>query len=279
MVGVMVTVSMWVSALALPAAAQELSLPDLSPRAEVMQTVGLVEVRVNYSSPGRRERTIWGELVPYDQLWRTGANAATTLETTGDLTIGGAAVPAGKYAVFTIPGKDKWTVILNKDPEQAGTGSYDQKLDQARFEVVPAEGPARERLTFVFADTDDDSTELDLEWAGVRVALPISAGTKEMVDASISEYASGTAGGLARAARYRSEHGDLPGALKLLDASLAIEEGWYNTWLKADVLHQQSDHKTAYKLAQRAQELGNAAGEGFFWKDRVEKALAEWKKK
>ena len=88
---------------ATPALAQDLSLPALSPAAEVMQRVGVVDITVAYSSPAKRGRTIWGDLVPYDELWRTGANRATTFETTGDLTVDGKEVPAGKYAIFSIP--------------------------------------------------------------------------------------------------------------------------------------------------------------------------------
>jgi hypothetical protein len=262
-----------------PAFGQDLELPALSPRAEVMQTVGVVEVTVSYSSPGKKDRTVWGDLVKYDELWRTGANAATTLETDGPLTMGGAEVPPGKYALFTIPGKDEWTVIVNKNPNQGGTGDYDQAQDVVRVQVKPEQAPERERLTFLFSDTTDKSTRLDLEWAGLRVGVPITVDTGKIVASSIDTYVEGASDGLAGAARYKVDQGDLDGALKLIDASLAIQETWYNTWLKADILHRKEEHKAAYKLAQRAQELGNAAGDEFFWKDRVEKALAEWKKK
>ncbi len=262
-----------------PANAQELALPAASPRATVSQQVGVVELTVDYASPGKKDRTIWGELVPYDELWRTGANAATTLETTGDLVVGGTPVPAGKYAIFSIPGKDEWTLILNKNPNQGGTADYDQALDLVRVKAKPEEAPARERLTFLFSDTTDDATRLDLEWAGLRVSLPVTVDTAGQVAKSIDAYVEGASGTLASAARYKAEHADLPGALELVDASLALEETWYNTWIKADILHQQGQHKAAYALAQKAMELGNAAGDGFFWKARVEKALAEWKKK
>lgn len=265
--------------LVAPAFAQELDLPALSPRAEVMQQVGVVELTVNYASPAKRERTVWGEVVKYDELWRTGANGATTLETTGDLVVGGTPVPAGKYAVFSIPGKDEWTIILNKNPNQANVGDYDQALDQVRLKVKPAQGGDRERLTFLFSGTDEASTSLDLEWAGVRVAVPITVDTPKLVNASIETYVSDASDGLAGAARYKAEHGDVDGALKLIDASIAVNESWYNTWLKADLLHTKGDNKNAYKLASKAQTMGNAEGEGFFWKDRVETALAEWKKK
>jgi hypothetical protein len=263
----------------LPASAQELELPPLSPRAEVMQQVGIVNITVNYSSPGKRERTVWGELVPYDKLWRTGANSATTFETTGPLVLGSTEVPAGKYSLFSIPGKDEWTIILNKNFEQGGTDDYDQALDVVRLKLKSEQGPARERLTFLFSDTTEQGTRLDLEWDGVHVGIPLIVDTAGMVKKGIDAYVTDASDTLASAARYRAEHGDIAGALALIDASLSVRESWYNTWLKADLLHQKEEHKTAYKLAQRAQELGLAAGDGFFWKDRVEKALAEWKKK
>lgn len=259
--------------------AQDIELPVLSPAASVMQRVGLVDLTVTYSSPGKRERTVWGELVPYGEVWRTGANAATALEASGPFTFGGKEVAAGKYAVFSIPGKDEWTVILNQGAEQWGAFEYDQSKDVVRVQVKPEEGPARERLTFLFSDTTDEGTRLDLEWAGVHVAVPIQVDTTKAVKDNIAAYVDGTGDGLARAARYQLDHGDLVSALKLVDLSMGIEQTWYNTWLKADILHQQENHKEAYKLAQKAQELGNAAGDDFFWKDRVGKALAEWKKK
>ncbi|MEZ4234735.1 MAG: DUF2911 domain-containing protein [Myxococcota bacterium] len=265
--------------LAAPAHAEDLQLPVLSPRATVSQQVGVATITVDYSSPGKRERTVWGELVPYGEVWRTGANTATTFETTADLTVGGTAVPAGTYSIFTVPGESEWTFILNKNAEQAGTGDYDKGLDQVRLKVAPEKGQERERLTFLFSDTTDHDTRLDLVWAGVRVSVPVEVDTAKAVNASIDRYVDDVSGGLASAARYKADNKDLDGALKLLDASIAIEKTWYNTWLKADALHQKGDNKAAYKLAQEANELGKAAGDGFFWKDRVEKALAEWKKR
>ena len=148
-----------------------------------------------------------------------------------------------------------------------------------RFTVTPAEAPARERMTFLFSDTDDDSTSLDLEWAGLKVSVPITVDTGAMVASAIDGWTDDAASTLANAARYKAEHGDLPGGLKLIDASLAIDQTWFNTFIKADILHQQEQHKPAYALAQKALELGNADGDAFFFKPRVEKALAEWKKK
>lgn len=271
----MMTLIAWL--VAAPAAAQDLELPAASPRATVSQHVGVVEIEVDYSSPGKKDRTVWGELVPYGTMWRTGANAATTLETDGAIKVGGVDVPAGKYSVFTIPGETEWTVILNKNPA-ASTGSYDQAQDAARVTVKPTAGGERERLTFLFADTDDDSTQLDLEWAGVRVGVPIEVATGALVEANIASYTKSASRGLVSAARYELDHGNLDEALKLVDASLAIDKTWLNTFVKADALHQKGENKAAYKLAQEALALGTGQ-EGFFWKDRVEKAVAEWPKK
>lgn len=264
--------------LATPALAADLELPTLSPRAEVMQTVGVVEITVNYSSPGKRERTVWGEVVPYGTLWRTGANAATTFETTGDIKVGGKDVPAGTYSLLTIPGEESWTVILNGNPT-ASTGRYNEKEDVARIDVKAGKGAERERLTFLFDGTTDKATELQLVWDGVKVGIPVEVDTDAIVKANLESYVSDASGGLARAARHLGDTKDFDGALKLIDASLAIERTWYNVFLKADFLHNNGDHKQAKALAAEALELGNAAGDGFFWKERVEKANAEWPRK
>lgn len=257
---------------------QGLELPMPSPHAAVEQTVGVVELTVDYSSPGKKDREIWGGLVPYDELWRTGANGATTFAASADVSIGGKTLAAGKYSVFTIPGKDHWTVVFNKDVD-ASTDEYKEEQDALRLQVDPEKGPARERLTFLFSDTTDAATRLDLEWAGVRVSVPIQVDTAGQVRAAITTYSEDAAGELARAGRWLTEAGDLDRALALLDDSIAIDETWFNVWLKADALHRMNKHKLAYPLAQRALELGNAAGDGFFYKDRVEKALKEWKKR
>jgi hypothetical protein len=138
-------------------------LPALSSAARVDQRVGLTDFSVKYSSPAVKDRTIWGELVPYDKVWRTGANAATTLQASRDFRFGGQPVPAGTYALYTIPGKSKWTVILNS-AATASVNDYDEKKDVVRITVKPESAPFRERMLFLFNDTTDDTTSLDIEW-------------------------------------------------------------------------------------------------------------------
>lgn len=264
--------------LATAAFAAQPELPQLSPRASASQQVGIATVEIEWSSPGKRDRTVWGELVPYGELWRTGANAATRLSLEHDATVGGEPVPAGTYALLTIPGENEWTVILHKNANIAGTAGYDQALDQVRLKVTPEPGPDRERLTFLFSDTTADGTRLDLEWAGVRVGVPIQVDTPSLVAESVTRYAKGVGGGLAQAARDRAQAGDLDTALKLVDASIALEANWFNTFIKADILHQQGKNRDAYRLAQQAHQMGQASG-GFFLKARVEQALSSWPKR
>jgi hypothetical protein len=255
-------------------------LPQASPNASVMQQVGLTKFTVTYSSPGVKGRTIWGEVVPYDQLWRTGANLATQLEATRDFTFGGAKVPAGTYALYTIPGKTNWTVILNKNPNAGGTRGYDEKNDVARISVTPTQSPARERLTFLFANTTDDSTRLDLEWDTLRVSVPLKVETAQQAMTNIDKALADAWRPHFASARYLLDSGgDLKTALGYIDTSIAIKSTWWNNWVKAQILAKQGKKAEAVVAAEQAQKLGQGdeVYEGFF-KEQVGKSIADWKK-
>ncbi len=265
-----------VLALAAPAAAQTIDLPRPSPFAKVSQVVGLTEVAVEYSSPAVRGRKIWGGLVPYGKVWRAGANAATKLTLSKDVTIGGKAVPAGAYSIHAIPQRDAWVVMINKNPT-AQTREYKPELDAVRLTVKPKQVPARERLTFLFADTTESTTSLDLEWAGLRVAIPIKAGTDAQVAATLKDLE----GGLWRldnaAARYLFESKkDYDRALKFVDRSLSLKEEWFNSWTKAQILAAKGQKAAACPYALKARALGEKAPY-FFFADEVKKAIADWK--
>ena len=267
----------------LPIAAFAQSAPELpqpSPPASIKQRVGLTDFTVAYSSPGVKGRTIWGELVPYDELWRTGANAATTLEASRDFTFGGKSVPAGTYALLTIPGKSTWTVILNKNVKIAGTRGYDQKDDVARVSATPETIAPRERMAFLFSDTADAATRLDLEWEKLRVSVPIQVDTKTQALGNIDKAIDEAWRPHFTSARWLLDNGgDLTRALALIDQSIAIKETWWNHWVKAQVLAKQGRPTDAVAAAEKAQTLGKGdeVYEGFF-KPQVAKALEDWKK-
>ena len=254
-------------------------VPAASPAAKVEQRVGITDFSVSYASPGVKGRKIFGALVPFDELWRAGANNATVLTASREFTFGGKKVPAGSYTLLAIPGKSSWTVVLNTDTKLWGTYGYDQKKDVARVSVKPDTIPARERLTFLFSDTTDDATRLDLEWDKVRVSVPVKVETNAHVlagiDASVNEawrphYVS---------ARYLLEsNGDLDRALELVNASIASKGTWSNNWVKAQILAKKGRKSDAVKAAKAAQTAGKGdrVYEGFY-KGTIEKAIGDWK--
>jgi hypothetical protein len=270
-------------ALAASAAAQSApELPQASPLARVEQRVGLTDFAVEYSSPGAKERVIWGELVPYGELWRTGANAPTKLEASRDFSFGGKPVPAGTYALLTIPEKKAWTVILNRDTKLlGGTRGYDQKDDAARVTVEPDSAPMRERLVFLFSDTTDDSTRLDLEWEKLRLSVPITVATRAQAMDNIDKtLAEAWRPHMASARWLLDNGGDLGQALGYADTSIAIKPTWWNNWVKAQILAKQGKTADAVAAAERAQELGKD-DQVFsqFFAAQVSKAITDWKKK
>jgi hypothetical protein len=264
-----------------PVALADLDLPRPSPFAKTWQVVGLTEITVDYSSPGVKGRKIWGGLVPYDQMWRAGANQATKVTFSKDVTFAGKPVPAGTYAFFVIPGKSDWTVILNKKADQPGTGrDYKQDQDLLRVQVKPKSAPFRERLAYLVADFTDDKANLDLEWEKLRLSIPIGLGTAAQAQANIQAAIDGTWRTYANAARYMLENKkDYDAGLKLADQSLAMKEDWYNLWIKAELVAAKGDKKDAVPLAEKAYALGQKEGPGFFAEGEVKKALGEWKKK
>jgi len=136
--------------------------------------IGGTHFTIRYHAPAVRGRAIWGGLVPYDDVWVTGAHSATTLEFDHSITIDGKKVPAGKYAFFTIPGREKWILILNKNWEQHLADEYDAKDDVLRVEVVPENLPAtQERLVYRLTDTGNDRVAMSVRWEKVKVDLPI----------------------------------------------------------------------------------------------------------
>ncbi len=147
--------------------------PRVSPMATVSQVVGASEVTIVYSRPGVRDRTIWGELVPLSEVWRTGANEATTFTITDDAKIDGQPLAAGSYGLFTIPGETEWTVIFNKVSDQWGAFEYDAAEDALRIQVKPRSADFKERFEIGFSDVGADSTTVSMRWEKVEVPFDV----------------------------------------------------------------------------------------------------------
>jgi hypothetical protein len=262
-----------------PALSQSLDVPAPSVKARVEERVGITDFSVDYSSPAVRERKIWGGLVPFDKVWRTGANASTKLTASRDFTFGETAVPKGTYSLFTIPGPSSWIVILNKSAD-ATTGEYDAKNDAARATVSPSPSAPRERMTFLFSDTTDTATRLDLEWESLRVSVPIKVDTKAHVTAGIETALGDAWRPHYLAGRYLIENGgDVDTALRYLDTSIGIKSTWWNHWWRAQALAKKGRTADAVAAGEKALEIGkgNETFEQVFKAD-VQKAVDGWKK-
>lgn len=145
----------------------------VSPKASVMQVVGLTEVRIDYSRPGVKGRNIWGELVPFDKVWRAGANEATTISFDSEVVIEGKKLPAGKYSFFAIPSKEEWILIFNKVAEQWGAFEYNEAEDALRITVKPQSNAFQEWLTYSFIKIDDKAAIVELKWEKLKVSFKI----------------------------------------------------------------------------------------------------------
>ncbi len=258
-------------------AVANLELPRESPVGKISQQVGLTEIAVEYGSPAVAGRKIWGALVPFDKLWSLGAYQATRIRFSRDVSFGDAKVPAGSYALFAIPTRGSWTLILNKNADQLGSGhDYRSELDVARVEVHPKAAPHRERLAFAIPDFTDDGATLEIAWEKLRVSVPIRVNTTEEVLTNISSLDNAWRA-YANAARYMLEtkkNYDL--GLRYVDQSLALKEDWYNAWIKALLLAAKANYKDAGTTAEHALELGLKAGDPLFPEAEIRKALASW---
>lgn len=168
--------------------AQQIQMPQASPSAKISQQVGLSVVTVDYSRPSTKGRKIFGELVPYGQIWRTGANSPTVLTFTGEATISGQKVPAGSYALYAIPGKSEWTMILSKNTKLWGAMGYNQAEDLMRF-TVPASKTSKKYESFEisFNSLTDNSAVVSLKWETSRVDFKIETEVDSIVMAEIQK--------------------------------------------------------------------------------------------
>jgi len=254
----------------------QLQLPQPSPSATITQTVGLTEITIEYSSPGVKGRKIFGELVPYNAIWRTGANSATKISFSKDVTIEGNKVPKGKYALLSIPKETGFTMLLSKDIN-ASADSYKQEEELVRFEVKSKPAEFRERLTFLFSNFSETQATVDMEWDRSRVSFNVMADTDMQSKENIDKELGKTWRTYNSAARYLLDSKkELETAMKYVDQSISLKEDWFNVWTKAQLYHAMNNGTEAYKFALKSKELGDKST-NFFFKDQVDKAVAEWK--
>lgn len=227
--------------LAAPAWSQEkIKMPAPSPAASVSQVVMNTKISIAYSAPGVKGREIWGKLVPYGEVWRLGANAATTIEFSDDVKIGGKNVPAGKYALFAIPGKDKWTFIVNKNADQWGAGQYKDSEDVVRVDAQVEAAPPIEYLNIGIQLVNPSTAHVVVRWEKVQAKFAVSADVEALaaqIRDSVAKAKSDDWGAYMNAAQFLFENKlDAKEASAMIDKSIQIKETWRNLMLKGDML-------------------------------------------
>ena len=265
---------------ATPASPPSLKLPRVSPNATLSQTIGLTDLTVTYSRPGVKNRVIWGDLVPYDKPWRTGANEATTFTTTGDIQFGGQKVAAGSYSLFTIPSAGEWTVALNKEKDLWGAYKYKPENDVVHVKVKPAAAEYEEWMQLTFEDLTNTSANLVLHWEKLKVAVPIAVdvNTKVLADcrAAVASAKADDWRTPWRAAGFCLENQvALDEGRKWLDKSVGIKQHYFNLSLLARYQMKDGKKQDAVATAQKALAAAKAGTDTL---DTVptERMLKEW---
>jgi hypothetical protein len=249
-------------------------LPQASPVCTNLQRVGLTDVKIVYSRPGKRHHAIFAGIIPYNNLWRTGDNASTKISFSTPVRLGGAdgaEIPAGEYGLYTIPDEKAWTVILNKDAGLWGTDDYDPRKDVARFKVAPVKiDPPVETFTIDVNDLQDDSATINLIWDRVRVPVKVEVSLVSdllvKIQASMDSSARKTPDTYLRAATFYFDHTrDLTQALLWVNSGLLKPSpiSYQLLHLKARILAKQGDRDGAIAAANQSSQLAiQAEGPG-----------------
>lgn len=248
------------SLITLTASAQ-LRMPQASSAQTLIQEFGLGKVTVKYSRPNIKGRSISADLAPYGEVWRTGANDATVISFSDAVTLDGNAVSAGEYALFTIPGKDEWTIILNKETKQWGAYSYKQSEDVLRFKVKTAKLKEKvETFTIDFNNVTPSTARLDLIWGNIRASVNMGTDVDSKVMAGIDEAMKGDKKPYYPAAIYYYENGkDLTKALEWISIAEAGDQKapWFK-YQKARIQLKMGDKAGAAQTAKAGIEAAKA---------------------
>lgn len=240
----------------------QLKTPAPSPPQTIKQDFGLASIELSYSRPGVKGRKIFGDLVPYGQVWRTGANNATTLTFGDDVTINGTKIPAGKYGLLTIPGKRSWTIIITKQTDVTNPSAYKKESDVVRMDVeVMTVKKSLETFTMQFANVKPTSCELELMWDKSSVSVPITTEIDSKIMASISAAMKTDKPPYYQAAVYYLENNkDLNQALDWFNKAAEADPKAY--WVQhqwANCLAKLGKKTEARAAAQRSKELAQEA--------------------
>lgn len=270
------------------AQAPPLTVPDASPAATVSQTIGITNVTISYHRPAVNKREVWGKLVPYNEVWRAGANMNTTITFSTPVTLGGKQIPAGTYGLHTIPTATDWTMILSANSNNWGSFSYDEKQDVLRFKATPRPADFEERLEYTFENIGENAGTAVLHWEKLAVPFTIDVDTKAVTFASLKNELYGlqqffwqswnNAAGWTVRNDYQLDQG-----LAWADKSISMQKTFPNLRTKAAILEKKGDVKQAEDLRAQALKLATEAdvnnlGYQLLQQGKTDEAIAMFRK-
>jgi hypothetical protein len=256
--------------------AQDFSTPRPSPGATVSQTVGITDVTINYSRPGVKGRVIWGQLVPYNKVWRTGANAVTSITFTDPVKINGNPLKAGTYGIHTIPTEKGWTVLFSGNTKVGGSSEFKESDVVLKINVMPETADFTERMIFTFTDVTETSSDINLIWDKLKVSFKITTETQKLVLAK-AEKAIDWSTPMQAATYCLQNNVDLDKAMNWINASTMINENYWNLRIKARLLAKSGNKAEAITIMEKAIKYGSEMENKPFDFDQMQNLLKEWK--
>ena len=262
----------------------QIKTPQPSPSCSIKQTVGITEISVNYSRPGAKDRAIFGELVPYNKIWRTGANKATAITFDSDVIFGESKVKKGTYSLFTVPGENDWIVMLNKETELWGAGNYNKEDEVASFKVKSKKTTDfAESFTIDFNAFSAFGAMMNLTWENTQISIPVmTLGKEKLAEQFKKELVDGPDAGLFyNGARFYLDNN--------LDIDLALEwitvatekrpEAFWMLYQQARILDKAGNKKEAIQAAQKVISIASEKEDDYGYITRAEKLIKEIKSK
>lgn len=236
----------------------QVRMPAPSPTQTVKQEFGIGSIELTYSRPVAKGRKIYGDLVPYNKLWRTGANAATKIVFTEPVEMGGKRIDTGTYVLYTIPGMDSWEIILNKGLKNWGIDGYKESEDVVRFKTEPRKMKNKlESFTMSFSDVRPESCNLDIKWAKTVVSIPINSIFKDKVRAQLEAAMKSDKKPYWAAAQFYNEYDkNLPKALENVTKAIESNDKAFWMWIyKAKIQKEMGDKAGALESSKRSMQL------------------------
>lgn len=272
-----------VSLLSVSTTQAQINMPQPSPAATLKQNIGITEVTVNYSRPSTRNRQVFGEMLPYGKPWRTGANQATKFTFKDEVMVEGNKVPAGEYALYSIPEQNEWTLVLNKNTSLGGnTAGYKNEDDVARFKVRPERLPTKvETFTINFADLTANSATVEIKWENTVARFKIEQNVDAQVMAQIQEKVINgqdvPVNAYAAAANYYYETDRDPKmALQWINKATEKEAPYWLLHAKAKIQARNQDYAGAVQTAEQSIQAAKQANNDDYVRMN-EKLISEWK--